>query len=239
VLPLVTLPPAPLPPRTRRRPFALVAVLLLALPLLTGCLRAQLTMGVSSSDQVTGQLVVAVPRGGTPPTLTVPAGLGSAVTVDPYSQDGYTGSVVRFTALSFAQLQLLSGLSADAAGAFSLNLRRSGDIVTLDGTVDLTKVTADGADVTIKISFPSPVTTTNGTPDGTSGITWTTAKDGTLKVGQSNQLQASVRYDDPTTRSFTQWALILGGIVLGVALLVAVIAVLARDRSPRPGRVHR
>lgn len=235
----MTVRPAPLPPRPRWRRRGLAVVLLLALPLLSGCLRAQLTMGVSSSDQVTGQLVVAVPKGGTPPTLTVPPGLGSSVTVEAYAQDSYTGSVVRFSKLSFAQLQLLSGLSAVATGTYSLTLRRSGDIVTLDGTVDLTKVTAQGSDVTIKFSFPSPVTTTNGQREGANGITWTTAQGGTLAVGKSNLLQASVRYDDPTTRSFTQWALMLGGVVLGVALLVAVIAVIARDRSPRPGRVGR
>lgn len=235
----MTVRPSPLPPRSRRRPLALLAVLLLALPLLGGCVRAQLTMGVSSSDEVTGQLVLAVPDGGTPPALTVPAGLGSSVTIDPYAQDGYTGSVVRFTALTFAQLQLLSGLATGGAGTTSLTLRRAGDIVTLDGTVDLTNVADRGADVTIKISFPSPVTTTNGTSDGANGITWTNAEGGTLRTGVSNQLQASVRYDDPTTRSFTQWALLLGGVVLGVAVLVAVIALLARDRSPRPGRVRR
>ena len=235
----MTVRPAPLAPRTRRRGFVLAAVLLLALPLLTGCVRAQLTMGVSSSDQVTGQLVVAVPKGGTPPKLTVPPGLGSSVTVDPYAQDPYTGSVVRFTKLSFAQLQLLSGLSTDAAGSYSLTLRRSGGIVTLDGTIDLTKVIAEGSDITIKINFPAPVTTTNGTPEGANGITWTTAKGGTLVVGRSNLLQASVRYDDPTTRSFAQWTLMLGGVVLGVAVLVGVIAVISRDRSPRPGRVER
>ena len=217
----------------------MTAVLLLALVLLTGCVRAQLTMGVSSSDEVTGQLVLAVPKGGTPPTVRVPAGLGSSVTVEPYAQDAYTGSVVRFSKLSFAQVQLLSGLSTGGTSAYSLTLRRSGGIVTLDGVADLTGVTAKDADITIKINFPSAVTSTNGTPEGANGITWTTAPGGTLVLGKSNLLQASVRYDDPTTRSFSQWALMLGGFALGVALLVAVVALLARDRTPRPGRVRR
>lgn len=220
----------------------MTAVLLLAMALLTGCVRAQLTMGVSSSDEVTGQLVLAVPKGGAPPTVRVPAGLGSSVTVEPYAQDPYTGSVVRFSKLSFAQVQLLSGLTTGGTSAYSLTLRRSGGIVTLDGIVDLTGITgatAKDADITVKISFPSPVSSTNGTAEGANGITWTTAPGGTLVLGKSNLLQASVRYDDPTTRSFSQWALMLGGFALGVALLVAVVALLARDRAPRPGRVHR
>lgn len=224
---------------TSRRPArttTLALALLLALPLLSGCVRAQLSIGVSSDDRVSGRLVLAVPRGGTPPTVTAPPALGSAVTVKPYSQGGYNGSEVQFTNLSFAQVQQLSSLTAAGTGAYSLNLRRSGDIVTLEGTVDLTSVTPQGADVELRLNFPARVATTNGIRDGANGVTWSSS--GSLTVGRSNLVQASARYPDPASRTFTDWTLLVGGFVLGVALLVGLLALLARDRSPRPGRTR-
>jgi len=226
----------PATPRRRAiRRLTLTLLLVLAVPLLSGCLRAQLTMGVSAGDQVSGRLVLATPPGGTPPAVQVPGSLGALVTAQPYSRDGYTGTEVTFTNLSFAQLQQLSTLTPDGSGGYSLNLRRSGDIVTLDGTIDLTQVTQAGADVVLRINFPSRVATTNGTRDGSNGVSWSVSS-GPLWVGASNLVQASVRYPDPGARTFTDWSLLVGGFVLGVALLVGVLALLARDRSPRPGR---
>ena len=222
----------------RLRSAAVVALLLLA-PLLTGCLRAQLTMGVAADDQVSGLLVLAVPAGAPVPTITAPPSLVPAVSVAPYDQGGFVGSQVTFTSLSFGQLQQLStSLTSDAAGNYTLVLRRSGDIVSLDGAVDLTNVTQDNADISVRINFPDRVNTTNGTADGVGGVAWSLA-DGTIKRGQRNLLQATVGYADPNSRTFRQWTIVLGGVTLGAVLLVAVLAVAARDRSPRPGRARR
>ncbi len=220
----------------------LLAVLLLVVPALTGCVRAQLTMGVSSDDQVSGLLVLAAPQGGTAPTVTVPAALGSAVTVDPYQEGEYTGSQVSFTELSFAQLQTLTtSLTSEGAGTYSLGLRRSGDIVSLDGNVDLTGVPAgSGAEISVSVAFPVRVNTTNGSQQADNTVTWsTTGGDANLSLERGNLLQATASYADPSRRSFTDWTLLLGGVTLLVVVVVVLLALLSRDRSPRPGRVAR
>lgn len=225
-----------------RRAARLAVVLLLAVPVLAGCVRAQLTMGISTDDKASGLLVLASPQGTKPPTVTVPETLTSAVKVDKYQQGGFTGSQVTFTNLGFAQLQTLtSSLTSDGAGTYSIDLRRSGDIVTLDGTVDLTNApSGSGAEVSVSISFPAKVSTTNGSEQADNTITWsTTGKAKNLQLGQNNLLQATVGYADPSRRTFTQWTLLLGGVTLGVAVLVVLLALLTRDRSARPGRKRR
>ncbi|MEO6882103.1 MAG: DUF3153 domain-containing protein [Mycobacteriaceae bacterium] len=215
---------------------------MLAVPVLAGCVRAQLTMGISSDDKASGLLVLASPQGVKPPTVTVPDTLSSAVKIDPYQQGGFTGSQVTFTNLGFAQVQTLtSSLTSDGKGTYAIDLRRSGDIVTLDGTVDLTNAPpGSGAEVSVSISFPAQVSTTNGAKQEDNTITWSTNGDAkNMQLGRNNLLQATVGYADPSRRSFTQWTLLLGGATLGVALLVVLLALLTRDRSARPGRVRR
>ena len=55
----------------------------------------------------------------------------------------------------------------------------------------------------------------------------------TLKPGIVSTMSAQARYTDPSTRSFTGGALVLGIAALFAAGLVGTIAWLARDRSPR------
>jgi hypothetical protein len=208
---------------------ALTALLLLAVPLLSGCLRVQVSMGVSSDDRVSGQLVAAnVPTGADDkgPELTVPDSLVGKVRVQEYKQDGYVGSQVFFSDLTFGEVQQLGALSSQAGTSVQLNFQRSGDVVTLDGKADL-KAVPDSSDVQVSVAFPARVATTNGTRDGDSIVTWK------LVPGEVNTMRAEVRYQDPSTRGFAGWAGIVGGITLGVALVVAVMAYTQRDRSPR------
>lgn len=228
--------PAPTPRRTRH-PSGLLLLLLLVLPLLGGCLRAQMSLGISSDDRVAGELVLAQPAmdGATGPAVTVPDALGERVRVEDYSatdeSGAFIGKRVFFSDLSFPDLQLLTGLSAEVADAYRLELRRSGDIVSLDGEVDLSAATA-GAQVQLRVNFPSRIATTNGQRDSETAVSWTMA------TGSVTLVQATARYADPSTRSFTGWTVLVGGIVLAVAAAVAVLARLSRDRSPRPGRVR-
>lgn len=246
---LARLPPVPAAATHRRahhrsgrarRAARLTVVLLLAVPVLAGCVRAQLTMGISGDDKASGLLVLASPQGAKAPTVTVPDTLASAVKIDPYQQGGFTGSQVTFTNLGFAQLQTLaSSLTSDGKGTYAIDLRRSGDIVTLDGTVDLTNAPS-GSEVSVSISFPAKVSTTNGAEQEDNTITWSTTGDvKNMQLGRNNLLQATVGYADPSRRTFTQWTLLLGGVTLGVALLVVLLALLTRDRSARPGRGRR
>ncbi|MGW5075350.1 DUF3153 domain-containing protein [Rhodococcus sp. NPDC004095] len=215
--------------RPRTRLAALTALLLLAVPLLSGCLRVQVSMGVSADDRVSGQIVAAtVPTSETDtgPELTPPDSLVGKVRVQEYKQDGYVGSQVFFSDLTFGEVQQLGSMSGQAGPSVQLNFQRAGDVVVLDGKADL-KAVPDSSDVQISVAFPARVATTNGNRDGDSIVTWK------LSPGEVNTLRAEVRYQDPSTRGFAGWAGIIGGVTLGVALIVGVMAYTQRDRSPR------
>ncbi|MEV5650103.1 DUF3153 domain-containing protein [Nocardia sp. NPDC052254] len=225
------MPDSPHPPRRPRRhriwPVALLAVLLA--PLLAGCLRAQVSMGVSSNDRVSGHLVAAVipandkDKG---PELKAPETLAAKIRVEPYSQDGYVGSQVYFDDLTFGEVQQLGGLSDQTQGMFNLQFSRAGDKVSLSGRVDLKSVPPQGSDIQFTVAFPARVATTNGTRQGDSTVSWK------LPAGDVSTVKAEVSYADPNTRSFAGWAGIVGGITLAVAAMVAVLAYLFRNPAP-------
>ncbi|TQF73586.1 DUF3153 domain-containing protein [Rhodococcus spelaei] len=216
-------------PRSRARLFALSALLLICVPLLSGCLRVQVSMGVSSDDRVSGQIVAAtVPANDkdTGPQLTAPNSLANKIRVQEYKQDGYVGSQAFFSNLTFGEVQQLGSMSGQVGSAVQLNFQRSGDVVVLDGKADLKSV-PDGSDVQFSVAFPARVATTNGTRDGDSIVTWK------LPPGEVTAMRAEVRYADPNTRSFAGWAGIVTGVALGVAVIVGAMAYLGRNRSPR------
>lgn len=197
--------------------------------MLTGCLRVQVSMGVSSNDRVSGRIIAAaVPANDKDkgPELKVPDQLSGKVRVEPYTQDGYVGSQVYFDDLTFGEVQQLGGLSDQTAGLFNLQFNRSGDLVTLSGRVDLKSLPVQGSDVQFTVAFPARVATTNGTRDGDSVVTWK------LPAGDVSTLHAECGYSDPNTRSFAGWAGIVGGITLAVAAVVAVLAYMTRNPDP-------
>ncbi len=203
-------------------------MLLLAMltPLLAGCLRVQVSMGVSSNDRVSGRIVVAVVPANDKdkgPQLKVPPTLATKVRVEQYTQDGYVGSQVYFDDLTFGEVSELGALSDQTQGLFSLQFVRTGDLVTLNGHADLKTVPPQGSDIQLTVAFPARVATTNGTRAGDSTVSWK------LPAGDTSTVHAEASYADPNTRSFAGWAGIVGGITLAVAALVAVIAYMARN----------
>ncbi|WP_067830079.1 LppM family (lipo)protein [Nocardia inohanensis] len=225
-----TLESAPVARRPRRWVRVAAAVLFAALAvMLTGCLRVQVSMGVSSNDRVSGRIIAAaVPQNNQDkgPQLKAPDALSSKVRVDTYSQDGYVGSQVYFDDLTFGEVQQLGSLSDQTQGMFTLQFSRSGDLVTLTGRVDLKSLPPRGSDVQFTVAFPARVATTNGTREGDSVVTWK------LPAGEVSNLNAEVGYSDPNTRSFAGWAGIVGGITLAVAAVVAVLAYMSRNPDP-------
>ncbi|MBF6064499.1 LppM family (lipo)protein [Nocardia terpenica] len=200
------------------------------MPLLAGCLRVQVSMGVSSNDRVSGRIVAAVVPANDKdkgPQLKVPDTLAAKVRVEPYTQDGYVGSQVYFDDLTFGEVQQLGALSDQTQGMFNLQFTRSGDLVTLSGRADLKTVPAQGSDVQFTVAFPARVATTNGTREGDSIVSWK------LPPGDVSTLRAEVSYADPNTRSFAGWAGIVGGITLAVAAVVAVLAYMTRNPAPK------
>ncbi|MDQ3790713.1 MAG: PepSY domain-containing protein, partial [Actinomycetota bacterium] len=149
---------------------ALFGMLMLSL---TGCLRIHAAIAVSPDDLVSGELIVAalpVSEQDNGPPLTIPPELSDRVQAEKYAQDGYVGQKVTFSGLRFTDIQTLVETISEA-DEYRLSFRRAGDLVTLAGSVDLSQVPKDRADVQIKVAFPGSVTRTNGDEDdGT--ISW-------------------------------------------------------------------
>jgi hypothetical protein len=207
----------------RRRLLTLALLLLVVTPMAVGCVRIRASLTVSPDDQVSGQIIAAAkPRDGQ--DSDVP--FAQKVAVSDYSQDGYVGSEAVFSNLTFAELPQLANMNNEAAGV-DLSLRRAGDLVILEGRVDLTSLTDSEAEVSLTVSFPGEITSTNGDRIDSDVVQWT------LKPGIVNTMSAQARVTDPSTRSFTGGAMVLGISALLVVVVIGSVAWMARDRSPR------
>ncbi|GAY11294.1 DUF3153 domain-containing protein [Pseudonocardia sp. N23] len=211
----------------RRRVLAVVLMAVLVLGALGGCARVRTALALQPDDTVTGEIVLATPqtspddRG---PSLTLPEDFRDKIDVTDYRQDGYTGSVLRFSGLSFDQVSRLAGVAGPAGQQRTeLTLRRAGNRVLITGKVDLTTIPVDKADFQLKISAPGEVLETNGdTESGT--ISWT------FTPGQVGDVRASVAYDDPNAPSATAWTIGLALVV--AAASVGVVRMAHRTRNP-------
>lgn len=149
--------------------------------------------------------------------------------VEPYSQDGYAGSRLRFDGLSFAAVGELAEISPLAQDNVRLELHRAGDRVVIAAHADLTRLAAQDADVQLKISVPGRVLSTDAdTGDGT--LSWR------FVPGQVTQVNATVDYPDPAGPSAASWALLLGGVVALSACAVVLLAMGTRHRLPTRAR---
>ena len=208
---------------------ALVLLLLLLVPLATGCLRLNASITVSPDDVVSGEIIAAskarndADRG---PQFDENISFSEKVDVSSYEADGFVGSQAAFSGLSVAELPQLANLSKDASGV-DITLRRAGNLVILEGRVDLTTVTDAEADVRFSAAFPGEVTSTNGERVDAGVVEWQ------LKPGVVTTMSAQARYTDPSTRSFRTAALWLGLAAFAVAGVIGTLA--WRDRDTAPG----
>jgi hypothetical protein len=206
-----------------------VLLLLLLAPLAAGCLRLNASITVSPDDVVSGEIIAAskarndADRG---PQFDENISFSEKVDVSSYEADGFVGSQAAFSGLSFAELPQLANLSKDAAGV-DITLRRAGNLVILEGRVDLTTVTDAEADVRFSAAFPGEVTSTNGERVDAGVVEWQ------LKPGVVTTMSAQARYTDPSTRSFRTAALWLGLAAFAVAGVIGTLA--WRDRDTAPG----
>ncbi len=211
--------------RSRAVALLVLAVLLLS-GLLGGCARVRAALAVQPDDTVTGELVFATPAKSADdkgPTVTLPPDLASDVDVVPYRQDGYTGSVLRFSRLSFEQTAALTRATFPANDRVQFNLRRAGGRVLVSGSVDLTTVSVDKADFQLKMSFPGRVVDANGEIDSGT-VSWT------FTPGEVGDVSATVAYADPGAPSVLDWTLGLAGAVALAAVVVVLVA--RRNRNP-------
>ncbi|HEV7647199.1 MAG TPA: DUF3153 domain-containing protein [Actinophytocola sp.] len=216
-----------------RRLIGLVVLGAVLLVSLTGCVRIHAALAVSSDDQISGDLVVAalpVSKDDDGPNLTVPPELAEKVRTEPYTADGYVGQKVTITGLRFTELTLLVD-SISTLRQYRLSFRRSGDLVSLAGSIDLTRVPKDRADVQVKIAFPGRIIRSNG--DNTDGtISWAP------KPSAVTEFSATAQYSNQTGVSWTQWVAIVGGGAIGVSVLVVLLALFTHRRSLRLERTQ-
>jgi hypothetical protein len=206
-----------------------IVLVLLIVPMAVGCVRIRANITVSPDDRVSGQIVAAAkPRGPDDkgPQLLNTLPFANKVAVSDYNKEDFVGSQAVFSDLTFAELPQLANMNRDAAGV-DISLRRAGDLVILDGRADLTSLADPEADVSLVVSFPGEVTSTNGDQVAAEIVEWT------LKPGVVSTMSAQARYTDPSARSFTGAAIWLGLASFVVAGIVAGLAWMNRDRSPR------
>ncbi|MBI3692356.1 MAG: DUF3153 domain-containing protein [Mycolicibacterium aromaticivorans] len=216
--------------RSRRlRLRALALLLLIVAPLAVGCVRVHASITVSPDDQVSGQIIAAAKARDSDdqgPQFDLNVPFSQKISVSKYKSDDFVGSEAVFSNLSFAEVPQLANPNREAAGA-DTSLRRAGNLVILEGRVDLTSVTDTDAAVSLTVSFPGEVTSTNGDRLDTDVVEWK------LKPGVVSTMSAQARATDPSTRSFTGAALWLGLGAIAVCGVIGGLAWVSRDRSPR------
>ena len=193
---------------------------------LTGCLRVHAALAVSEDDLVSGELIIAalpVNDQDNGPVLTIPPELSVKVRSEKYTEDGYVGQKLTFSALRFVDVALLVD-SLTETKQYRLSFRRAGDLVTLAGSIDLTQVPADRADVQIKVAFPGSVSRTNGDDDGGT-VSWSP------KPGSVTEFDAIAQYTDDGGVSLTKWVLLVGGVALLAAVVAGLLALITHRRS--------
>jgi hypothetical protein len=203
-------------------------MLAIIVPLAVGCVRVNVSMTVSPDDKVSGQILAAAkPRNGEDkgPQLLNNLTFSNKVTVSSYSRDDYVGSQAVFSDLTFAELPQLANMNRDSAGV-DISLRRAGDLVILEGRVDMTSLADPDADVSLSVSFPGEVTSTNGSQVSSDVVEWK------LKPGVVSSMNAQARYTDPSARSFTGASIWLGLGALLVAGVIGGVAWMTRDQNP-------
>ena len=184
---------------------------------------------MSGDDRVSGNMVIAtvpVNNNDKGPQLRIPDDLHTAASIQPYTGDGYVGAQLSFTNLSFDQFSELTNSISQGRQNYSLVFHTTGNLVTFSGSVDLTEVPADRADIELKIDFPGEIISTTGSLNGQTVI-WKP------KPGDVSQLTATADVSGSSTPSWARWAVLLGVVLVVVVLLIAGLAIAAHRRSLR------
>ena len=204
----------------------LALTLLVALTALSGCARVRAALAVQPDDTVNGEIVVATPETGPDdpgPAISVPEEIADDVDVSAYHQEGYAGSLLRFSGLTFDQLGQLSAAVGPAGEKVQFAIRRAGNRLLVTGKADLTTVPVDKADFQLKITTPGEVLDTNG--DAEAGTaSWT------FDAGKVGDVNAVISVADPNAPSPVSWTLLTATVV---AIACGAVVLLARrTRNP-------
>ena len=216
----------------------LVAVGALAV-LLTGCIKLNIDLSVSSDNKVSGNMVFAFSKqllqltgqsaqdviGSAAPIPSDLPGLSSK----PYDDGDFAGEEFTFSDVPLSQFA--------NSGSDSLNIVRDGDVFKVSGVLDLSTDQTTGsanipglqdalssADIRISITFPGAVSGSNGEIDGNT-VTWRP------KIGDRLELQATGSAIESGSSSTTTILLIAGIALVAVIVIVAVAMTMRRRRG--------
>lgn len=212
----------------------LVLVMMLIAVLTSGCLQATVSLSMSGDDRVSGDVLLAVPvaEGKDPIRLSPPEGFGDRVSITPYSSNGVRGSKLSFENLTFTEVERLGRSLSTSQSRYRFSIDRAGSLVNVQGRVDLTPLEDTNSSVLIEISTPGEVTTTNGEVNG-GVLSWRP------EAGEVTQLSATVQFANSGGAAWLGWTAVVGIVALGVALLVAVLALVAHQRMRREAAPRR
>jgi hypothetical protein len=217
-----------------------IALLVFAM---TGCMKLDMDLKLSSDDTVAGTVTFALDKqlveltGGSFDALTngeTPLPSGVDVSASDYEDDRFVGKTYTFDDAPIEQMN-------DSTDADSLRIRREGDTYVVSGALDLTADALEGgaggqlgqaalqnAQVRIAITFPGAVQSATGQIDGNT-VTWTP------KIGEQTELSAVGSAVGSSGGSTLLWIVIA---VLAAAAIVAVVLVRSRrNRRPPEGPI--
>lgn len=194
--------------------------------LVSGCLNANVSLTISENDRVSGQVLVAVPTpaGEEPLRLRPPKNLADRVQVSPYEGKGRSGSKLSFTRLTFEEVERLGRALSRAESRYRFDISRAGSLVTVQGSVDLTPLAKTDSSVLLEINTPGEVTSTNGRANA-GLVSWRP------KPGEVTQISATFQFTNTSGSAvWLGWTALVGILTIGVALLVALLALFSHRR---------
>jgi hypothetical protein len=221
----------------RRSLGALILALFTALAL-TGCIKVDLSMTINENDTVDSDVVIAFANtfahelGMTPDEMwqAVSGQLGEnmpeGTTVEPYAEDGFTGS----------RITLLSQNIADMTdvGGEELHVVREGNEFVFTGHMDLTgalegrpvdQEDLDAMDVSLSVTFPGAVTDANGDIDGNT-VTWHPAP------GEITDFQArGSALADGSSSGIPTWVWAVAAVAVLAIIALAAFLILSRRKE--------
>lgn len=204
------------------------ALALLSVAVLSGCIRYDVDVTVSSDNTASGTMVIAVQKGvgeqlgvGSDEEalgqLFGEQDLGENFTEKDYAEDDWIGKTYTFEDQKLDELTAFSDL---------FTITRDGDTFTLQGTDAPT--TAEeagqvpaGGEATLSVTFPGKVSSSNGTVDGNT-VTWDL-------FTTTEPLEATA--SATSGPNIKLYAAIAGAVVLALALGAIAFIVIRRMRS--------
>ena len=196
--------------------------------LLSSCIKLNMDLTVSTDNTVSGSVIVAIDKQllvltGQPADqifsgdTIAPAGTQGVTTQD-YEDDSFIGQEITFENAPIAAL-------SESEDADVLKIVRAGHVFTVTGALDMTNdVGSDAtngavedalatADVRISITFPGPVTSSNGEIDGNS-VSWSP------KVGERTELRAQASAIPSGSSSSPVLWIVIAAVVIGGVMVM-------------------